>query len=212
MTAKRAIDPGKLTAKGLATRAHILECAAELIYRKGVQGTSNEQVRQAAGVSGSQLGHYFPDKESLVSSVIGWQATRILNAHTDGRFGELDTIEALRDWAAYYIAYEGAYREGCSLGSLASEIIKTELEVHELLAVEFQRWKDLFRVGLTRMHDSGRLRSDADPNQLAELLMAAFQGGMLLSQVAREAAPLRDALTAAVDHVETFAVDAPHTA
>jgi TetR/AcrR family transcriptional regulator, transcriptional repressor for nem operon len=61
------------------------------------------------------------------------------------------------------------------------------------------------------MRDSGRLRADANPDQLAELLMAAFQGGMLLSQVARDVGPLREALTAAIDHIETFATDAPPT-
>ncbi|MFD9735207.1 TetR/AcrR family transcriptional regulator [Umezawaea sp. NPDC059074] len=207
MTANQAIDPDRLTPKGLATRAHILERAAELIYRNGVQGTNNEQLRRAAEVSGSQLGRYFPDKESLVSAVIDWRANQILDLHTDGRFGDLDSIAALRDWAAFYIAYEGAYREGCSLGSLAGEIVKTDLDVHARLAAGFTRWKDLFRAGLARMRDSGRLRADADPRQLAELLMAAFQGGMLLSQIERDATPLRDALTAAVDHIETFATE-----
>ena len=55
--------PDKLTAKGKATRARILEHAAELIYTKGVHATNNEQLRRAAGVSGSQLNHYFPSKE-----------------------------------------------------------------------------------------------------------------------------------------------------
>jgi hypothetical protein len=35
--------------------------------------------------------------------------------------------------------------------------------------------------------------------------MAAFQGGMLLAQIARDAAPLRDALDGALAYVETFA-------
>ena len=44
------------------------------------------------------------------------------------------------------------------------------------------------------------------PTQLANLLLAAFQGGMLLAQVARDIAPLKDALQAAIDYVETFAI------
>ena len=41
--------------------------------------------------------------------------------------------------------------------------------------------------------------------RLAHLLLAAFQGGMLLAQIARDIAPLRDSLYAAVDHLRTFA-------
>jgi hypothetical protein len=34
--------------------------------------------------------------------------------------------------------------------------------------------------------------------------MAALQGGMLLAQIAQDTTPLSDALTAAIDHVQTF--------
>jgi len=44
----------------------------------------------------------------------------------------------------------------------------------------------------------------ADAGQLSNLVLAAFQGGMLLAQVPRDLAPLRDSLQAATDHLETF--------
>ena len=198
--------PQKLTDKGQATRARILEHAAQLIYAKGVHATNNEQLRRAAGVSGSQLNHYFPTKESLVLAVIEWQAERVLSFHRSERFTHFESVESLREWAAFYIAYEHSYREGCSLGSLAGEIIKTDLDVRTELANAFDQWRDVFRDGVERMRRQGRLSADADPTQLAYLLLSAFQGGMLLAQVARDIAPLKDALRAAIDYVETFAI------
>src|SRR3954464_4447597 len=82
--------PQTLTDKGQATRARILRHAAELIYAKGVRATNNELLRSAAGVSGSQLSHYFPDKESLVLAVIDWQADGVLGLHRSERCGLLD--------------------------------------------------------------------------------------------------------------------------
>ena len=102
-------------------------------------------------------------------------------------------------------------RGGCSYGSLASEIIKTDAEVRDDLAAGFERWEDLFRRGLRAMRERGDLRPDADPDQLTYLLMAAFQGGMLLTQTARDVEPLRAALTATLAHVHSFA-SAPHVA
>ncbi len=52
----------------------------------------------------------------------------------------------------------------------------------------------------------GRLSAEADPRQLANLLLAAFQGGMILAQIAQEISPLEDALQAALDHVESLSV------
>ncbi|MER6978786.1 TetR/AcrR family transcriptional regulator [Streptomyces carpinensis] len=200
----RARVPHKLTDKGQATRTRILEHAAELIYTKGVHATNNEQLRRAAGVSGSQLNHYFPTKESLVLAVIAWQADRVLAFHRGERFACFDNLDAFRAWADFYVGYERAYQEGCSLGSLASEIIKTDLDVHDELASAFDQWRDIFRDGLQHMQRLGRISTDADPTQLANLLLSAFQGGSLLAQVARDITPLKDALQAAIDYVQTF--------
>ncbi|MGW4787541.1 hypothetical protein [Streptomyces sp. NPDC004230] len=51
----------------------------------------------------------------------------------------------------------------------------------------------------------GRISAEADPTGPATLLLAAFQGGTLLAQVARNIAPLKDALQPAIDYVQTFA-------
>lgn len=192
-----------LTNKGKATRARILEHAAELIYAHGVHATNNEQLRHAAGVSGSQLNHYFPTKESLVLAVIQWQAERVLALHRSDRFGGFDSVESFRAWADFYIVYERSCIEGCRLGSLASEVIKTELQVREQLASAFAGWRDVFRDGLENMKRQHRLKPHTDTTQLANLLLAAFQGGMLLAQIARDITPLRDALHAAIDHLQT---------
>jgi len=197
--------PHKLTEKGQATRARILEHAAELIYANGVHATNNEALRRAAGVSGSQINHYFPTKEDLVLAIIAWQSERVLAFLRSERFSGFDSLDAFREWADHYVAYERSYQQGCSLGSLASEIIKAELDIHKELSDAFDQWRDVFRDGLQRMQVLGRIGTAADPMQLANLLLAAFQGGMLLAQVARDITPLKDALQAAIGHVETFA-------
>ncbi|BBB42631.1 TetR family transcriptional regulator [Mycobacteroides abscessus subsp. bolletii BD] len=195
----------KLTEKGQATRARILEQAAELIHTKGVAATNNEQIRRVTGISGSQLNHYFPTKESLVMAVIEWQTEQVMRFYGSEQFAGFDTIEALRSWVDYYVTHESAYRDGCTLGSLASQIIKSDLQVHDELARAFDQWRNIFRDGLRRMQSLGRLSATADPTQLADLLLSAFQGGMLLTQVQRDVTPLKNALHAAIDHVQTFA-------
>lgn len=197
--------PRKLTEKGRMTRARILEHAAQLIHTKGVAATNNDQLRRVTGISGSQLNHYFPTKESLVLAVIEWQASRIMEFYGGEQFAGFDTIDALRDWVDYYVSHESAYQDGCTLGSLASQIIKSDLDVRDELAGAFGRWRDIFRDGLQRMQSLGRINTKADPTQLADLLLSAFQGGMVLTQAQRDVTPLKNALTAAIDHVQTFA-------
>lgn len=199
----------KLTAKGRATRERIIEAAAALIYEHGVQNTNNEQVREAAGVSGSQLTRHFPTKESLVRAVIAWRADAILAAHRIPQLGELDSFAALRLWADSYIERQDMCRGGCSYGSLAGEALKADPGQRGLVAEGFERWEELFRAGLAKMRERGELRPEADPAALTHLLMAAFQGGMLLDQAAGDVTPLRNALYGALAYIESFAAARP---
>src|SRR5215212_8624541 len=153
----------KLTPKGQATRERILECAVDLIYQHGVQGTSNDALRHAAGVSGSQLAHYFPDKESLVRAALAWRADSMMGLRQVPPRGPLDNMAALRAWADSYLARPEVVAGGCSFGSLAAEVLKSDLEVSDAIAEGFARWRAQFRDGLTAMRDRGQLRPDALP-------------------------------------------------
>lgn len=70
-----------------------------LISRQGVTGTSIDEVRKAAGVSGSQMTHYFRDKRSLVRAVIAMQADIVTNLSQQPWLGKLDSFDAFEQWA-----------------------------------------------------------------------------------------------------------------
>jgi AcrR family transcriptional regulator len=199
----------RLTPKGRATQARIVAAAAELIFEHGVAGTSIEDVRQAAGVSGSQMTHYFRDKHALVRAVIAWRAQSVVELHQQPVLGRLDSFPALRLWAALNVERQRQRdcQGGCSFGSLAGELAEADPGTRADLAAGFDRWESLFRQGLAAMRARGELGQAADPDQLAAALMAALQGGMLLTQTTRSTAPLEAALDAMLSHIESFA---PH--
>src|SRR5216684_1964785 len=89
-------DRPRLTAKGARTRARIVEEAAALIHERGVAGTTLEDVKAAAEVSGSQMYHYFPDKNELVQAVIDYQADTIVN-HQRHALRSANGVEAWRN-------------------------------------------------------------------------------------------------------------------
>ena len=88
-------------------------------------------------------------------------------------------------------------------------MLKSDLELQDDIAAGFDGWRRRLRAGLVAMQERGRLRADADPDQLADSLTAAFQGGVLLAQAAGDPAPLRNALAAALAYVESFVVRRP---
>lgn len=191
-----------LTRKGQATRERILEAATELIGRHGVAGTSTEDVRKAAGISGSQLYHYFDSKQALIRAVITRQAEQPL---IPGRpvMGALDSFDALRAWADAAIENQehNSGRGDCTLASMAGELSPADEQTRTDLCNVFLRWQGLLHDGLQAMRDRGDLRADADLDELALALLTALQGGTLLSNTLRDTAPMRAAMNAALAYI-----------
>lgn len=197
----------RFTRKGLATRAHIIEVAARLMFERGVANTSIDQVRRAADVGGSQMSHYFRDKRDLTRHVIDARRDGVRAFHSQPRFAALDSLDALQAWADACVSdIDAVYRVGgCVYGSLAGELIEADNEIHDDLAAGYDQWIELFRAGLASMRDRGALRPEADPRHLAVALVAAHQGGAMLTHATGDPEPLRTAVNAAVDYVRSFA-------
>jgi TetR/AcrR family transcriptional regulator, transcriptional repressor for nem operon len=201
-----SVKPRRLTPKGQATRNRIIEAATELIAQHGVAGTGIEDVRAAAGVSGSQLYHYFDSKQALIRAVITRQADSALDTG-EPRIAALDSFEALRAWADAAIERqrENDCRGDCSLGSLAGELSTSDEESRTDIANGFLRWKDLILNGLQAMRDRGELLADTNLEELAFAMLTALQGGVLLSQTMRHIQPLEASMNAALAYIRSFA-------
>jgi AcrR family transcriptional regulator len=197
----------RFTRKGLATRRRIVGVAARLMFERGVANTSIDEVRNTAGVGGSQISHYFRDKRDLTRQVISARRDDVMAFHKQPQLGALDSFEDLQAWADACVAdVDTVYRlGGCIYGSLAGELIDADDQIRDDLADGYDQWLELFRTGLTAMRRRGSLRSDADPRHLAVSLVIAHQGGAMLTHATGDAEPLRVAVNAAVDYVRSFA-------
>jgi TetR/AcrR family transcriptional regulator, transcriptional repressor for nem operon len=188
-----------LTARGAATRDRIVHGAADLMYVKGVNATTLDDIREATGTSKSQLYRHFPDKEAVVRAVIALRGQQVIDRETDGLVrwrNALVTANALQG---------GAY--GCALGSMASEVADHDEQARAMLADLFNNWEGLIAAGLRRMQAKGTLKPGADPDRLAVGLMAALQGGYLLANAAHDVKPMEIALDLALEHLKSYLVE-----
>ncbi len=182
----------RLTPKGARVRARIVEEAAALIHERGVAGTTLEDVKVAAEVSGSQMYHYFPDKNGLVQAVIDYQAETIVNRQRHA-FSSANGVEAWRNMMIT-AARRTKAKGGCQLGSLVGQLAESDPEARALIAAGFDQWAAAIGDGLRSLHADGKLPSDIDPDDLATTLLATLQGGLLLAQVQQSPRPFETAV------------------
>lgn len=207
------VRPKQLTRKGTATRERIVVAAAELFAQHGVAGTSTDDIRRAAGVSGSQLYHYFDDRQALIRAVIVRQADLATKAGVNPRLGRLDSLEALRAWADAALERQRLTlnEPDCELSTLAGELQAIGEARHEV-AVGFLRWKATLLEGLSGMRQRGDLRVDADLDELAFALLGALQGGQLLARTLQDTSGLAAPLNAALAYITSFSTtETPRT-
>jgi len=181
------------TAKGRATRQRIVDSAARMVLVDGVARTTLDDVGAEARVGRSQLYHYFDDKAQLIEAVITHHVDTVIGA------AELADLERWEGWWVWRDAVVGGQRAqecvgGCPLGSLVSELADVDDRARRALGVAFDEWERRFLVGLTSLAARGELAEGADPARLATLVLAALQGGLLLSQLRGRTDPLEAAL------------------
>jgi AcrR family transcriptional regulator len=199
----------RLTPKGRATRDRIVHATARLIVTEGVAAFNMDRVRKAAGVSGSQLAHYFADKSALVRAVISHQIGVVLDFHRQPKLGALDSFDDFERWLDLNMRY--LRRIGFSgtptYHALTAQLAKSDEATRATLGAGYWQWIELLEQSIQRMKDRGILVPDADPRRLALVIVSAHQGGGTLAYTFRAEWPHADATRFAVNYLRMFATD-----
>lgn len=196
------------TARGRLVRDRILNATASLIRERGVAGVTLDDVEQAAGVGRSQLYHYFGGREELIRAVVDRTVDSVLGGSAD-YLADLDSVDGVARWFAY-VETLCAQRDGaggCPIGSLVGQLAERDDALRAALVDAFGRWEAPLVVGLTRMQERGELGEEVDVEALADFVMAALQGGLLLAQVRRDAGQLQRALDGALSVLRARAIN-----
>jgi TetR/AcrR family transcriptional repressor of nem operon len=199
--------PQPATSKGRETRMRIVAAAADLIYIKGEAQTSIRDVKAAAGISGSQMTHYFPDRDSLIHAVVEYRADEVVEFLDQREIEDLDSLKKLRKWGRMTVEQQRrrGTAGGCVLGSLVAQLSERDEVARRAIAVGFEAWTDALAAGIARIKKSGELGRRADPHKLAVGLLASLQGGYTMAQATHDIAPMDTAVRAAIAHIESFA-------
>lgn len=186
-----------LTERGRQTRLRIIEATGEQILASGIGGTTLDTIRAATLTSKSQLFHYFPGgKTELIREVATWEGAQLFDAQRP-EIDDLSTWESWEKWRQALVTYYiGLGRWACPIGSLATQAAMADPDLEAFIATSMSEWRGKLATGIERMQASALIDGEADPQRIAAAILAAIQGGLVLSQPERSGWPLE----AALDH------------
>ncbi|MEU8513912.1 helix-turn-helix domain-containing protein [Kitasatospora sp. NPDC048722] len=186
--------PGELTPKGRATRARIVEGAAEVLRDRGVALTTLDDIRLHTGTSKSQLFHYFPaGKDALLLAVAQYEADRVLDDQMP-ELGCLDSWEAWHRWRDVVVERYEAQGDHCPLSTLFLQIGRQEPGARALVVELLRKWQERLAVGIRALQGNGLLPTSLDVDRAAAAMLAAVQGGVSIMLSTGSSAHLRAAL------------------
>ena len=195
------------TAKGADTRQRIIAAAAGLINATSVEATSIDDILLESETSKSQFYHYFADKEALVGEVIGFLTERVIGVQAP-HLEALNSMAAFGRWRKSLVAFcKSTGARGCPLGSLAYELSGHSQVSRIRLEKGFDVWRQAIERGLNAMRVSGELKPGVDPAELSVAVLAALQGGFLLSRMQGDVKPLDIAFDMALSYLKQHLAD-----
>jgi AcrR family transcriptional regulator len=185
---------GALTPKGQATRARIVEGAAEVIRELGVGIAILDDIRARTGASKSQLFHYFPGgKDALLLAVARYEAGRVLEDQQP-HLGRLDSWDAWYRWRDTVVERYELQGDFCPLGALYQHVGRSTPGARAIVTELMREWQESLAAGIRTMQRNGNLPLSLDVDQAAAALLAGIQGGVSIMLSTGQSAHLRAAL------------------
>lgn len=176
------------------TRIRILDSAARLISERGFAQTTVDDVISAAGLSGkSHFYHHFKSKEALGYAVLDRTFERFtergLAVLREPMIEPVDRL-ALFIEALAALTEEREGRGGSPFGAWVSELADSHEGFRARLDMMFDRWSRQLQSLLWELRP--QMRPGVNEERLANFIIAALEGGMLLARVKRSAAVMHD--------------------
>ncbi len=189
--------PANAVSRGEKTRRRIVGHAILIMYEKGYARTTIDDIIAAAGVTKGSFYFHFSSKEELGYAVIESSSEHILGsirASLDRPdLTPFERIKAMLEEVQGIVEAADCSR-GCILGNLALETSHSNQGFRERIARSFRDWSQLIASELEEMKREGGLPPDFDSSRYADFIIGALEGGIMISKVTRDPAPMRNSV------------------
>jgi TetR/AcrR family transcriptional repressor of nem operon len=174
-------------------RDRILEAGLKVMYRKGYIGAGvRDIVAEAPAPQGSFTNH-FRSKEEFAREVLDRFFDElkglVAKALEDERASPRQRLRRYLDIITERLARED-YSRGCLIGDFSLEAAPQSELLRERLIAIFAEWRAPFAACIAQGQACGEISTEFTPDDLAEFLLASWEGAILRMKVERNAEPL----------------------
>jgi TetR/AcrR family transcriptional repressor of nem operon len=173
--------------------------AMEVFWAHGYEAASLSELLENMEIGKKSLYDTFGNKQSLFLKALEYYSASIIRdmqvrlTAAGSPLGNLKQL--LRDLQKIH-SQPGS--RGCMLGTNIADFNTDDEAIAKVMRSYLRQIEDVFAATLVRAQAAGEINSDADPRNLARLLLCTTQGMALLGRVMGDDTTLEGAVTAAI--------------
>lgn len=168
---------------GTATR--VMDVAEALIQQRGYGGFSFDDVAQAIGIRKPSVHHHFRTKADLVAALTRRYTGRFESALAAIDVARRDPVARLKAYVRLFATTYAQDGRLCVCGMLGAEADALPTDVADAVAGFFRLNLDWLTAAFRDAQQCGRVTSDQRPVALAELMLSALEGAMVVGRGSR---------------------------
>ena len=162
------------------------------MFRSGYRGASVRDICTAAGAPHGSFTNHFGSKEEFAAEVLdqyfNYLKGLLKQAHAD-TLTPLQRLKRYLDIITRKLERDG-WKVGCLIGDLSLETSSQSNSLRKRLDAIFREWRALFASWIAAAQSAGDIDSKFDATDLAEFLLASWEGAILRMKVERNPAAL----------------------
>jgi TetR/AcrR family transcriptional repressor of nem operon len=171
-----------------SNREDILNAGLKMMFRSGYQGATVRDICAAAGAPHGSFTNHFRSKEAFAQEVLDRYFANlqgsVREALDDKSLTPRQRLKRYLDIISGILA--GAkWNRGCLIGDFSLETTSQSKLLRQRLEAIFQEWRAPFASCITEAQTIGEIDSTFDPIDLAEFLLASWEGAILRMKVER---------------------------
>ena len=174
-------------------REDILNAGLKVMFRSGYNGATVRDICKAAGAPHGSFTNHFRSKEAFAQEVLDRYFANlqgsVRKALDDKSLTPRQRLKRYLDIISGVLA-DAKWNRGCLIGDFSLETPSQSKLLRQRLEAIFKEWRAPFASCIVEAQSIGEIDSKFDPMDLAEFLLASWEGAILRMKVERGPAAL----------------------
>ncbi|MEO0430855.1 MAG: TetR family transcriptional regulator C-terminal domain-containing protein [Cyanobacteria bacterium J06656_5] len=168
------------------TREDILKSVVTTVHRQGLTATGLSKLFEVSGASPGSFYNYFQSKHELGHALIDFEWSQLQANVLEPAVSQSDDPIEQIFWILDRLE-EKQLKEpkcgGCLLGNLIVDLVEQDDSFRDHLMQVFSKWEGA--IAQTLRQAKPQLRPEVNPEHLAEQIITAIEGAMLMGKLHR---------------------------